>query len=181
MRSRTAYLHARRQHSSASTMPHSLAGSAARSQSKQPRYTYKQRLSPTQEDFLADWCLNEEKAGRTPSKKQVAAFAKEILLEGGDDEPLSHHWIERYLKRNPRVRTKNSTLLESARIRRSTREAYKDFYSRLRYQINSKGIIPKNIANIDEHGIQELETRADKVIGDALTKQALVESSDDTT
>ena len=83
----------------------------------------------------------------------MAAFAKEILLEGGDDKPLSYHWIERYLKRNPCVRTKNSTLLESARIRGSTRKAYEDFYGRLRYQINSKGIIPKNIANMDEHGI----------------------------
>ncbi|KAK0714450.1 hypothetical protein B0T21DRAFT_375905 [Apiosordaria backusii] len=37
------------------------------------------------------------------------------------------------------------------------------------------------MANMDEHGMQELEARAGKVIGDALTKKALVKSSDATT
>lgn len=67
----------------------------------------------------------------------MTAFAQEILLEGGDIESLSPRWIDRYLKRNPRVKTKNSTLLESARVRGSTREAYEDFYGRLKYQIDS--------------------------------------------
>jgi 4-hydroxybenzoate polyprenyltransferase len=140
-----------------------------------------QRLSPSQEDFLADWCLNEEKSGRAPSRRQVVAFAQEILREGGDLEHLGPRWIDRFLKRNPRVHTKNSTLLDSARVYGSTRDAYEDFYGRLKYQLDSKTIRPKNMANMDEHGMQELETRAGKVIGTSLTKEALVESSDDTT
>jgi hypothetical protein len=142
---------------------------------------HKQRLSPSQEIFLTDWCLNEESAGRAPSRRQVTAFAQEILAEGGDLERLGARWIDRYLRRHPRVKTKNSTLLETSRVQGSTRDAYEDFYGRLRYQIDSKRILPKAITNMDEHGMQELETRAGTVIGTSLTKRALVQSSDATT
>ena len=75
---------------------------------------------------------------------------------------------------------KSSTLLESSRKRGSTKEKYEDFFRRLRHQIEVKKIKPENIANIDEHGMQEQETIARKVIGDSLTNKALVQSSDPT-
>lgn len=87
-----------------------------------------QRLSPSQEDFVTDWCLNEEKAGRAPTRRQVVAFAEEILRQGGNLEPLGARWIDRYLKRNPRVHTKNSTLLDNARVHGSTSKTYEDFW-----------------------------------------------------
>ncbi|KAK3364933.1 hypothetical protein B0T24DRAFT_712305 [Lasiosphaeria ovina] len=57
---------------------------------------------------------------------------------------------------------KNSASLESSRVRGSTREAYEDFYKRQAFQIKDKKVKPANIANMDEHGMQELETRAGK-------------------
>lgn len=72
-------------------------------------------------------------------------------------------------------------MLDSARTRGSTRTNYEDFFQRLREQLDSKDIKPANIANIDEHSIQELETRAGTVIGSSLTRRAIVTASDDTT
>ena len=57
------------------------------------------------------------------------------------------------------MRTKNGILLDSARTRGSTRANYEDFFQRLREQLDSKNIKPANIANMGEHGMQELETR----------------------
>ena len=72
-------------------------------------------------------------------------------------------------------------MLESARKRGSTKERYEDFFRRLRYQIESKGIKQHGITNMDEHGMQEQETIAGTVIGDSLTGRALVESPNSTT
>jgi Tc5 transposase DNA-binding domain/helix-turn-helix, Psq domain len=149
--------------------------------SKKDSKTQCQRLSPDQEAFLADWCLHEEATGRAPSRRQIASFAQLILAEGGDHEPLGARWIDRFLRRHEAIHTKGSTLLDSARTRGSTREAYEDFYARLGTQIREKGILPRNITNMDEHGMQELETYAGTVIGTILTKRALVTSSDATT
>ena len=46
--------------------------------------------------------------------------------------------------------------------------------------MDEKKIRPYNIINMDEYGMQELETRAGTVIGSSLSKRALVTSSDAT-
>lgn len=140
-----------------------------------------QRLSPLQESFVADWAINEESAGRAPSRRLLTAFAEAVLAEGGDHRPLGARWVDRFLRRNPTVKTKNSVLLDSARTRGSTRINYEVFFQPLREQLDSKNIKPANIANMDEHGMQELETRAGTVIGSSLTRRAVVTASDDTT
>ena len=89
--------------------------------------------------------------------------------------------MDRFLRRNPAVKMKNSALLESSRVYGSTREAYEAFFKRLAFQIKDKKVIPANIANMDEHGIQELETRAGKVIGSSLTNRIYLQSSNATT
>ena len=94
---------------------------------------------------------------------------------------MGERYVDRFLRRNPAVKMKYSTLLESSRVRGSTSEAYEDFYDRLAFQIKDKKAKPANIANMDEHGMQELETRAEKVIGSSQTKRAYVISSDATT
>ena len=141
----------------------------------------RQKLSPLQESFIADWCLNEEGAGRAPNRRQVVAFAQAIRRAGGDEEPLGERWCDRFLHRNPRVKMKKSSPLELSRTKGSTKEAFEAFYTLLDAQIKEKKIIPANIANMDEHGMQELESDGGKVIGTDLTNRAYVTSSDDTT
>ena len=102
------------------------------------------------------------------------------MAEGGDHKPLGARWIDRFLRRHDAVKAKKSALLESSRTKGSTREAYQDFYARLEFHIRDKSIAPKNMANVDEHGMQELETRAGTVIGSSLTRRAYTTSSDAT-
>jgi 4-hydroxybenzoate polyprenyltransferase len=71
--------------------------------------------------------------------------------------------------------------LESSRIRGPSHEAYEDFYGRLHAQIEEKDIKPENITNMDEHGMQELDSKGGKVKGTSLTSSAYVTSSDGTT
>ena len=162
---------------SRSTLNYRIHGKQARSEA----FKHKQRLSPEQERFLADWCLNEEGAGRAPSRRQVVGFAQSILREGGDGEALGERWLDRFLRRNPAVKMKNSSPLELLRTKGSTREEYNKFYTLLEAQIAEKKVVPANIANIDEHGMQELESKGGKVIGTELSRKAYVTSSDATT
>jgi 4-hydroxybenzoate polyprenyltransferase len=97
--------------------------------------------------------------------------------EGDAVRPLGARWIDRFLRRNPTVKTKNSVLLDSARTRGSTRANYEAFFQRLREQLDSKKIKPANIASMDGHGMQEWETRARTVIGSSLTRRAVVTTS----
>ncbi|KJZ70491.1 hypothetical protein HIM_10120 [Hirsutella minnesotensis 3608] len=50
-----------------------------------------QRLSPRQEQELAEWILAEEIAGRPPTKREVTAFAQHIASLGSIDRPISKH------------------------------------------------------------------------------------------
>jgi hypothetical protein len=159
-----------------STLQGRLHGRMPRSEARQRD----QRLSPEQETFLAQWCLHEEASGRAPRRKKVRAMGQAILDEGGSCAQLGVRWIDRFLKRNPQINMKNSDLLERARARGSTRHAYEAFFDLLERQIKEKKILPRNIANMDEHGLQEGESATGRVIGSSLTKRTYVTGSDAT-
>ncbi|KAM7189104.1 hypothetical protein V8F33_010225, partial [Rhypophila sp. PSN 637] len=93
------------------------------------------------------------------SRKETRGFAECILQKGDDLAPLGARWIDRFLGRHPQVKTQPSSPLEEERARGSTQEAYKDYFQRLDTQIKSKGVVPMNISNMDEHGMQEGETK----------------------
>ena len=60
------------------------------------------------------------------------------------------------------------------------REAFTKFFDLLEVVIRDKKILPRNITNIDEHGLQEGESRAGIVLGTSLTRRAYVTASDST-
>ena len=103
-----------------STLNRRLHGAHPRQQAK----IHEQRLSTVQEEYVVNWSLNEEKAGRAPRRSQVVAFAPAILAEGGDHQPLGARWIDRFLGRHDAVRTKKSALLDSSCARGSIKDAY---------------------------------------------------------
>jgi hypothetical protein len=53
-----------------------------------------QKLDENQERFLADWILNEEDAGRAPSKKNIREFAQLILKYDNQDFKIGHNWVK---------------------------------------------------------------------------------------
>ena len=131
-----------------------------------------QRLSPRQEEQLVKWILNEEAAGRPPTRRELMAFAGVIAALGSDDRPIGHNWVTRFLQRHPDIKMKISRGIEAMRSLSSTEDRFRDFWERLDYQIKSKGVGPSRIYNMDETGVAEGETRAGKVIGSSLTKHA---------
>jgi len=86
------------------------------------------RLSPVQERFLVDWSLQEEAAGRAPSKAQLSRMALLILAEGDDQRPVGYRWVNCFLRCYNRVKTKPLAPLDTARTSGSTKAAYEDFY-----------------------------------------------------
>jgi 4-hydroxybenzoate polyprenyltransferase len=159
-----------------STLSERLHGSQSATTAK----THLQRLSPEQEIFLSDWIRGQEVAGRAPNRRQVARFAQAILKSGGDEEPLGIRWVDRFLRRNPGISMRKKNPLEAARIRGSTKGNFERFYGNVEHQINTKNILPANIANMDEHGLQELDSGGGKVLGDALARRTYVSASDAT-
>ena len=97
-----------------------------------------------------------------------------VLAEGGDFTPISYCQVDRFLARHTRIKIKKSVLLESARKRSSTKEAYKEFYNLLNFYLESKAIRHTNIANMDKHSMQKGKTAAKTVISDSLTPKALI-------
>ena len=157
-----------------STLSERLHGATSKGESKPSAC----RLSPMQEKLLFDWILNEEGAGGAPSKAEMTRIAQEILAQDGVFKLLGHRWVDRFIARHDPVKTKQRYLLEVARKRGSTKAAYEDFFERLCHQITTKNIGPLHITNMDEHGIQELETNTGTVIGDSLTSKSLIVSSE---
>lgn len=132
-----------------STLSRRLRGTTSKKASK----IGAMKLSPIQESFLVDWCLNQEAAGRALSKAEITRMAQEILAQSGTFTPIGYHWADRFLRRHQRVKTKQSVLLERERVKGSTKAKYEDFFQRLGEQLRSKNIAPCNIANMDEHGM----------------------------
>ncbi|KUI55247.1 Hemoglobin subunit beta [Cytospora mali] len=86
---------------------------------RQPRqfaHETRQRLSRSQEDNLTKWATAQIELGLPPTHAEVKELAQRILARQGDLQPLGHHWIERFLERNPSI---------SARSRRLSRRKVK--------------------------------------------------------
>jgi len=92
-----------------STLSDRLHGSTSKSDSKLEA----RRLSPAQENSVADWCLDREAAGRAPTKAEIIRRAQEVLAQVNDFTPIGHRWADRFLTRHQQVK---------ARITRMTRK-----------------------------------------------------------
>lgn len=79
------------------------------------------------------------------------------------------------------IASERKVFCQIQRVKGSTEEAYQDFFRRLKEQLDSKHILSQNIANINKHGMQEMETVGRTVISDAITSRAFIKTSDDTT
>lgn len=73
-----------------------------------------QRLTPEQEDFLADWIVDEDAHARPPTRPRVREMATRILHMNGDYEPLGQLWVSHFVARHPRVTDILGRTVESA-------------------------------------------------------------------
>lgn len=72
---------------SPSTLSDRIHGSTTKAASKK---ITTRKLSPAQETFLVEWCLDQETAGRAPSKVEITRMGQEILAQGGDFTPIGY-------------------------------------------------------------------------------------------
>src|SRR6266699_61634 len=101
------------------TLHHRLGGR----QSKPIAHTFQQKLSPVQESRLAEWICIQDALGLAPTHAQIRTFASRILLAGSTTAGVGKHWLERFLRRNPYIRTLQIRRMDAARINEATTEA----------------------------------------------------------
>lgn len=72
-------------------------------QSHATAHQHQQRLTPEQEDFIADWILDRDSRDQTASRTQIRELVTQILCMKGEYEPLGQLWIHHFFARHPRV------------------------------------------------------------------------------
>jgi hypothetical protein len=109
----------------------------------------RQRLSPAQETVLSDWIRAVGRCGIPMSLPAVAQHASTIL-----GEPVSESWATRFRARHPELSARWSTGLECCRAKALNHTQVTNFFDILTDLITEYKIIPENIYNMDEKGIQ---------------------------
>jgi len=79
----------------------------------------------------------------------VAQYAGEIA-----NTQVGKTWTKRFLRRHPDLKVKVTVALEKARAKALNKSAVNGFYNMLEKLIEEYNILPGNIYNMDEKGIQ---------------------------
>ncbi|KAF4415066.1 hypothetical protein FACUT_13714 [Fusarium acutatum] len=129
------------------TLSHRLRGLPSKSEVTQPA----QLLSKSQETRLVIWILRQESLGYAPSHSQVRATVAALLRQQGQEVTIGVHWISRFMKRHPAIKTKIGNCQKASRFNSFTPMAvnwYFDIHER-----EYGWIKPENTVNVDEGGI----------------------------
>ena len=116
--------------------------------------TPSQRLSPIQEEHLAQWIRIQGTVGYPPTHATIRFIASRILAHDNDPRPLGKRWMEGFLRRNPTVKTMRGKSIESARLANANAETIQDFLQHLN-EPTIAAIPPQHRYNMDESGIME--------------------------
>ena len=103
---------------------------------------------------MTQWVLVQEGLENCSIHLQIKAFAQRILTVRGDNAILGKRWIQRFLKRNPILKTKKELWINSACVNRATTNIIKTWFQKLDL-LEVKAIQPENRWNINEAGIIE--------------------------
>ncbi|KAL9565628.1 hypothetical protein ACKAV7_009810 [Fusarium commune] len=130
-----------------STLGDRLRGLPSRSEVTQPS----QLLSKPEESRLVAWILRQEALGYAPSHSQVRATVNALLRQQGREKPVGVHWLARFMKRHPSIKTKIGKRQEASRFNCFTPTAV-NWYFDIRER-EYGWIKPENTVNVDEGGI----------------------------
>lgn len=128
-----------------------------------------QKLSPSQEDHLAQWVLTQDALGLPPSHLQVKQFAERILQAKGDSRPLGKRWIRSFLARYPAIKVRRSKSMDSKRVNGASTDIIKTWFRYLNIPA-IKAIKSANRYNMDESGIMEGKGSNGLVLGSSQKK-----------
>ncbi|KAJ0129130.1 Uncharacterized protein HZ326_27772 [Fusarium oxysporum f. sp. albedinis] len=130
-----------------STFGDRFRGLPSRSEVTQPA----QLLSKPEESRLVAWILRQEALGYAPSHSQVRATVNALLRQQGREKPVGVHWLARFMKRHPSIKTKIGKRKEASRFNCFTPTAV-NWYFDIRER-EYGWIKPENTVNVDEGGI----------------------------
>ena len=139
-------------------------------------HQHQQRLTPTQEDFLVDWILDEDARACPPSHARAREMANRILRMNGDDQPVGMLWISHLLRRQPRIASVVGRKLEAQRADAATPEqirAFLEHYKQIKQRLN---IRTENTYNMDETGLALGVCTNTRVLSSSQKKKAYIRS-----
>lgn len=131
------------------TLMDRMKGRTTRRESHQHR----QRLAPVQEQILVEWILDLDSLGYPPSHARAREMATRILRLNGDEDALGSHWLNSFMKRNPRVSSCIGKPIEAARIQNTDPEILAAFFELFQRVQSTHNVRPSNTYNMDETGI----------------------------
>ncbi|KAF7912091.1 uncharacterized protein EAF01_001112 [Botrytis porri] len=123
-----------------------------------------QKIAPIQEKQLASWILIQEALGVSPTHRQIREIGEILLIQREEDPTLGKRWIRNFIRRNPEIRTKYQTRIDSARVTGTTTDTLKEWFKKLDLP-DIKHIKPENRWNMDEAGIMEGQGLNGLVVG----------------
>ncbi|KAJ3454563.1 hypothetical protein MRS44_013163 [Fusarium solani] len=129
------------------TLSDRLRGVPSRSEVTQPA----QLLSKSQGSRLVTWILRQEALGYAPSHSQVRATVAALLRQQGRERTIGVHWVARFMKRHPSIKTKIGKRQEASRFNSFAPMAV-NWYFDIR-ESEYGWIKPENTVNVDEGGI----------------------------
>ncbi len=116
-------------------------------------HQHQQKLTPLQEDFLADWILEEAARGQPPSHARARDMANRVVRMNGGTELLGVKWIQNFLKRNLRVASVVGRKIEAARADAASAEQVRAWMELFEATRTRYSIPHEHIYNMDETGL----------------------------
>lgn len=139
-------------------------------------HQHQQRLSPTQEEFLVEWILEEDARACPPSHARAREMANRILRMNGDQQPVGKLWLSHFVRRNPRVSSVVGRKLEAPRAEAATPEQVRAFLELFEQTRQRLGIQLEDIYNMDETGITLGVCTNTRVLASSTKKKAYIKS-----
>jgi len=115
---------------------------------------HKQYLTPTEESVLVNFVQRAAAVGHPVRHSYLCELAETLHKKrvGGDTAVLvGKRWVERFLRRNPVLKSQIVKSIEQARIE-VTKEQVLEWFRQYREEIDTYGIVAENIFIMDESG-----------------------------
>ena len=132
-----------------------------------------QNLSPRQEALLVRWVQTQTKLGYAPPHSRFTMYALRISRASGGPSTLGRHWVQRFLQRNPELKTLRSVRYDWRRANAACSTNIVEFFVRLDDPLMS-AIPPAHTYNADEIGTMIGIGDAPLVIGPSELKEVLI-------
>jgi hypothetical protein len=151
---KTLYAAAKALGLSRETLKHRMKRRKSRTQAPEVQ----QMLTKSEEKVLTKWITHLTATGHPARHEFIREMAEEIRARRAIQEenilrPLGATWVQRFIKRNPDLKTVISRSIEAARIKEVTPKVVADFFDALKECIEDYQITPENMYNMDETGL----------------------------